>query len=61
MFELLVTNDEVRRLASEHASTNLIQQAAIKAGMRSLRGDGWRKVCRGQTSVDEVLRVTKSD
>ncbi len=61
LFELLVTNDEVRRLASEHASTNLIQQAAIKAGMRSLRGDGWRKVRRGQTSVDEVLRVTKSD
>jgi len=26
-----------------------------------LRADGWQKVCRGQTSVDEVLRVTKSD
>ena len=61
LFELLVTNDEVRRLASERASTNLIQQAAIKTGMRSLREDGWVKVCRGQTTVDEVLRVTKSD
>lgn len=61
LFELLVTNDEVRRLASERAATNLIQRAAIKAGMRSLREDGWQKVCRGQTTVDEVLRVTKSD
>jgi general secretion pathway protein E/type IV pilus assembly protein PilB len=61
LFELLVTDDEVRRLATERASTTLIQQAAIQAGMRSLREDGWRKVCRGQTSVEEVLRVTKSD
>ena len=35
--------------------------AALKAGMRTLRQDGWWKVCRGQTTVDEVLRVTKSD
>jgi general secretion pathway protein E/type IV pilus assembly protein PilB len=61
IFELLVTNDEVRRLASERANTNVIQQAAMKAGMRNLRQDGWRKVCRGITTVEEVLRVTKSD
>jgi len=61
LFELLATDDEIRRLASERAPTHLIQQAAIKQGMRTLRADGWQKVCRGQTSVDEVLRVTKSD
>jgi len=61
LFELLEADDEVRRLASERASTNLIQQAAVKAGMRTLREDGWRKVCRGVTTVEEVLRVTKSD
>jgi type II secretory ATPase GspE/PulE/Tfp pilus assembly ATPase PilB-like protein len=33
----------------------------MQAGMRSLRQDGWRKVCRGETTVDEVLRVTKTD
>ncbi len=61
IFELMVANDEVRRLVSDRASTNLIKQAAVKAGMRTLRQAGWRKVCRGVTSVDEVLRVTKSD
>ncbi len=61
IFELLVTDDEVRRLASERAPTNLVKQAAMDAGMRTLRQDGWRKVCRGQTTVEEVLRVTKSD
>ena len=61
LFELLQTNDEVRRLAGERAPTNVIRQAAARAGMRTLRQDGWRKVGSGQTTVDEVLRVTKSD
>jgi len=61
LFELLVADDEVRRLASERASTHLVQQAAVKGGMRNLRENGWRKTRRGVTTVDEVLRVTKSD
>ncbi len=61
LYELLVANDEIRHLASERAPTNIVKQAARKAGMKTLREDGWRKVCRGQTSVEEVLRVTKSD
>jgi general secretion pathway protein E/type IV pilus assembly protein PilB len=61
IFELLVTDDEIRRLASDRAPTNLVKQAAMDAGMRTLRHDGWRKVRRGQTTVEEVLRVTKSD
>ncbi len=61
IYELLVTGDEVRRLAAERAPTNLVKQAAMQAGMRTLRQDGWRKVLRGETTVDEVLRVTKTD
>lgn len=61
LFELLVANDELRRLTSARTPTNLVKQAAIKAGMRTLRQDGWKKVCRGATSIDEVVRVTKSD
>ena len=61
LFELLVADEEVRRLASERASTHLVQQAAIKGGMKNLRENGWRKACRGVTTIDEVLRVTKSD
>ncbi len=61
IYELLATNDEIRRLAAERTPTNLIKQAAMQAGMRTLRQDGWRKVCRGQTTIEEVLRVTKVD
>ena len=56
-----MTNDEIRRLAAEKTPTHLIKQAAMQAGMRTLRQDGWRRVCRGQTTIDEVLRVTKVD
>lgn len=61
IYELLVTNDDIRRLAAEKTPTNLIKRAAMQAGMRTLRQDGWRRVCRGQTTVEEVLRVTKVD
>jgi len=61
LYELLVADDEIRRLASERVPTNVIHQAAVQAGMRTLRQDGWRKVRRGLTTVDEVLRVTRAD
>ncbi|MFK7818009.1 MAG: GspE/PulE family protein [Planctomycetaceae bacterium] len=61
IYELLVTDDAVRQLATERKATTEIRTAAIAAGMRTLREDGWRKVLDGKTSIDEVLRVTKSD
>ncbi len=60
IYELLETNDEVRRLAAERTPTHLVAQAAMRAGMRTLRQDGWRKVRKGVTTIDEVLRVTKA-
>ena len=61
IYELLVANDEVRRLAGERAPSTVVKKAAMQAGMRTLRQDGWRAVLRGQTTVDEVLRVSKAD
>ena len=61
IYELLVTNEEIRQLATQKVSSQLIKQAAIDAGMLTLRADGWRKVLDGITTVDEVLRVSKAD
>ena len=61
IYELLVTNDEIRRLATERASSDIIKKAAMANGMQSMRMDGWDKVLRGITTLDEVLRVTKAD
>ncbi|MGE0758938.1 MAG: GspE/PulE family protein [Pirellulaceae bacterium] len=61
IYELMVTTDDIRQLAHDGVSTWKIKQAAVEQGMLTLRTDGWRKVLRGETSVDEVLTATKGD
>ena len=61
VYELLVTTDNLRQLAHDKASTWEIKKTAIQEGMKTLRDDGWLKVLEGQTSIDEVLRITKGD
>jgi general secretion pathway protein E len=58
IYELLMINDNVRRLALEKADAGSIRNAAIDAGMVSLRFDGARKVCLGMTTPEEVLLMT---
>jgi general secretion pathway protein E len=61
IYELLMGDDRIRALANERQPTHVLKQAAIEAGMKTLRHDGWDKVLGGITSLDEVLRVTKED
>ncbi len=61
IYELLVTNEEIKALAHDRVSTWDIKQAALNAGMRTLRMDAWDKALQGGTSLEEVLRVTKGD
>ncbi len=61
LYELLETDDEIRRLAGERAATNVLKRAAVQAGLETLRQDGWQKARHGLTTIDEVLRVTKAD
>ncbi|MEO1617063.1 MAG: ATPase, T2SS/T4P/T4SS family [Planctomycetota bacterium] len=61
IYELLVSNDHIRQLAQERASSWDIRKAAVETGMRTLRMDAWDKVVSGMTSIDEVLRVTKGE
>ena len=53
--------DEIRELLMAGADANQIRQAAQKAGMHSLRQDGLKKALSGETSLEEVLRVTRID
>jgi general secretion pathway protein E/type IV pilus assembly protein PilB len=58
IFEWMDTDETIRRLILENASTDLISAAARKGGMRTLAEDGWRLVAAGVTTVEEVLSVT---
>ena len=57
--ELLVFNDEVRRLVLSRAEAQEIHRAGVRAGMRSMYDDGILKALGGITSLEEVLRVTR--
>ena len=61
IFEVLLMTDEVRAMALKQASTSEIRRLAVQMGMKGLREDGWRKVAAGQTTVDEVIRLTQED
>lgn len=58
LFEWMDTNEDIRTLILERASTDQIRAAAQAAGMRTLSEDGWRLVAQGITTVEEVLSVT---
>ena len=52
------TDNEIRQLILKNASSDVIRDAARRAGMRTLAEDGWRLVRMGITTVEEVLSVT---
>ncbi len=59
--ELLVMNDQLQRLVCEAAPDSTLEAAARSAGMTTMYQCGMAKAWRGETSVDEVLRVTRMD
>jgi len=61
IFEMMYMNSEIRELAFNRAPAEKIRAAAIRAGMRSLAEDGKRKVLKGDTTPDEIARVTQAD
>jgi len=60
IFELLLVNDDIRRLIVEKKGSDIIMQKAAELGMKTLRDDGWEKVRAGITTVDEIIRVTQA-
>jgi general secretion pathway protein E len=58
IYELLMINDQVRRLCLDKADAGTIRNAAVEAGMVTLRFDGARKVMQGMTTPEEVMLMT---
>jgi len=59
IFELLVVDDDIRRLILKNSDSNDIRQTARKNGMKTLLEDGAEKIKAGTTTLAEVLRVTQ--
>ena len=61
IYELCVVTEPLRRLVIRKATGTELKARAILDGMDTLRNDGWRRVLRGQTTIEEVVRVTQAD
>jgi type IV pilus assembly protein PilB len=59
--EVMWMTPEMQEAIVRQRPANELKELAIKAGMRTLRQSGLRKVANGVTSIDEVLRVTFAD
>jgi len=60
IYELMPVTDKVRELILARASSYAIREAAIEAGMRTLREDAMQKILLGITTLEESLRVIYS-
>ena len=59
IFEMLRMNDEIRSLTLERAPDLTLFEAARRHGLTSLREECLGLVARGETTLEEVLRVTQ--
>ncbi|MEE8576964.1 MAG: ATPase, T2SS/T4P/T4SS family, partial [candidate division Zixibacteria bacterium] len=60
IYEIMTLNDELRDLIINHASTNILHDAAVKNGMKVLRESGLELVYNGISTVEEIARETIS-
>jgi general secretion pathway protein E len=60
IFEIMIVDDEIKRLILKTSDANQINELAIKQGMITLQKDGIDKALNGITTTEEVLRVTRS-
>ena len=59
IFELMLMDEEIRRLTINSADASQLRKAAVEQGMITLRQDGFEKIRKGVTTIAETLRVTQ--
>jgi type IV pilus assembly protein PilB len=59
IYEVLSNTVGLQKLITSNATSNQIQDQAISEGMLTMQTDGLIKALRGETTIEEVLRVTK--
>ena len=58
IYEILIMDDFLRDKVAGNPSVTEFRRMCVERGMSTLKDDGYDKVSKGLTTVDEVLRVT---
>jgi type IV pilus assembly protein PilB len=61
IYEVLTPTTEIQRLIVTSSQSETIETTAIKEGMLTMQLDGFVKALRGQTTIEEILRVTAQE
>lgn len=59
IYEVLYNSTPVQKLIMSHATSEEIQNQAVSEGMITMQIDGLVKALRGETTIEEVLRVSR--
>jgi type IV pilus assembly protein PilB len=61
IYEVLNNSSGVQKLIVGNSTSELLQEAAIREGMTTMQFDGFIKALRGETTIEEILRVTSQE
>lgn len=61
IYEVYRMTEEMRNIIYKTQDLIELRKAADKSGALNLRANGWHKVIRGITTVDEILNITTAD
>ena len=61
IYEVLEVTKSIRKLIVERSDSDLIAKEAVREGMKTMLDDGLQKVAKGLTTIEEVLRVSKTE
>jgi len=59
IYEVLEVSENIQKMISQNAIASDIENKAIEEGMNTMIADGFMKIVTGETTLEEVLRVTK--
>ena len=59
IYEVLYNSTSIQKLIMTHATSEEIQNQAVREGMITMQIDGLIKALRGETTIEEVLRVSR--
>ncbi len=60
LYEVMYMTNHLKKLVVQNADSQVLRDEAITEGMLTLRMDGWLKVLKGLTTLDQVIRETSA-
>ena len=60
VYEVMMMTQSLRRLVLQNVGAAELRDAAVEEGMLTLRMDGWLKILKGVSTIEQVVRETSA-